>query len=376
MRTRAAVLWPGQSTWSTEEITLDPPASGEVLVRLVATGLCHSDQHLLAGGYPGMRLPMVGGHEGAGVVEAVGPGVHRVQPGDHVVLSVPVPPCGACAACLDALPHLCERGALTGTGFQISDGTARHHARGEDLGIFVFLGTFAEHTVVHETSCVVVDRAIPLEIACTMACAGTTGWGAVLNTAEVRPGDLVVVVGVGGIGANAIQAAHFAGARATVAVDPVPFKRAVATKLGAAAAVPSLADALPVVRDMTAGRMANHVVMAAAAGDGRQLEPALALVGKRGRVVVVNVHPADETVATVSLRNLQSLEKQVVGCFAGSWDGRRGIGFLADLYQRGRYDLDLVVTRHYDGLDALPQGYQDQADGAVVRGVIRLSDGS
>lgn len=373
MKTRAAVLWPDEPEWRVEDIDLDSPSRGEVLVRLVATGLCHSDSHLVTGGYPGARRPVIGGHEGAGVVEAVGPGVERVRPGDHVVLSVPLPPCGACPACLDSLPYLCERGALIGQGFQISDGMARHHARGEDLSVFVFLGTFAEHTVVNEASCVVVDPSLPLELACTIACAGVTGWGAALNTAQVRPGDVVVVVGAGGIGANALQAACFAGARAVVAVDPVPFKRQVALKLGATAAVESLEEARSVVADITHGRMADKVIMAMAAGDGRLLGAALDLVGKRGRVVVVNVHPDDENTATVNLRNLQSFEKQVVGCLAGSWDGRKGIAFLADLYQRGRYDLDSLVTRYYDSLAEIPLGYRDQAEGTIVRGVIRLS---
>jgi S-(hydroxymethyl)glutathione dehydrogenase/alcohol dehydrogenase len=339
----------------------------------VATGLCHSDHHLLDGGYPGSRRPVIGGHEGAGIVEAVGAGVRDIRPGDHVVLSVPLPPCGGCPACLDALPHLCERGSLIGAGFQISDGTARHHARGEDLSIFVFLGTFAEHTVVNAASCVVVDPALPLAAACTIACAGVTGWGAVLNTAEVRAGETVVVVGVGGIGANSVQAARFAGARAVVAVDPVPYKRDVAMKLGADVAVASLQEAADAVRDVTRGRMANKVIMAMAVGDGRHLEPALALAGKRGRVVVVNVHPADENSATVNLRNLQSLEKQVVGCLAGSWDGRKGIRLLTDLYSSGRYDLEPIVTRTYDSLSQLDQGYRDQAEGMIVRGVVRLS---
>ena len=182
-----------------------------------------------------------------------------------------------------------------------------------------------------------------------------------------------MVVGVGGIGANAVQAARFAGARAVVAVDPVPFKRDVAAKLRADAAVASLEQAADVVRDMTSGRMANKVIMAMAVGDGRCLEPALALAAKRGRVVVVNVHPADENTATVNPRNLQSLEKQVVGCLAGSWDGRKGIRLLADFYLSGRYDLEPIVTRTYDSLARLDEGYRDQAEGTIVRGVVRLS---
>lgn len=374
LRTRAAVLWPGQTDWSVEDITVDPPAPGEVLVRLVATGMCHSDRHVLEDGYPGLRRPVIAGHEGAGVVSAVGLGVTRIRPGDHVVLSVPLPPCGACVACLDGLPYLCERGALIGQGFQVSDGTARHHARGQDVSTFVFLGTFAEHTVVNEASCVVVHSSLPLELACTIACAGVTGWGAVLNTGQVQPGDTVVVVGIGGIGANAVQAARFAGARAVVAVDPVPFKRQVALKLGATAAVESIELALPVVSDLTEGRLGDKVIMAMDAGRGELLGAALALVGKRGRVVIVNVHPDNENTATVSLRDLQGFEKQVVGCLAGSWDGRRGIAFLADLHQRGYYDLESIVTRTYDSLSDLSAGYRDQAAGTIVRGVIRLAD--
>jgi NDMA-dependent alcohol dehydrogenase len=366
VRTRAAVLWPGAPEWAVEEITLDPPGPGEVLVRLAASGMCHSDDRLRRGGYSGMRLPMIGGHEGAGVVESVGPGVDRVRAGDSVVLSIPVPPCGDCPACLDGLAYFCERGALLGEGFQVSDGTSRHHARGQDLGAFVFLGAFAEHTVVDERSCVRVDASLPPELACTIGCAGVTGWGAVLNTGAVRPGEVVVVAGVGGIGANALQAARFAGARAVVAVDREPFKREVATKLGATVAVASLAEASPAVRDLTAGRMANVVVMALGDGDGRLLEPALSLVGRRGRVVVA----AAESTATIDLRALQTQEKQVLGCFAGSWDGRRGIAFLADLYRAGHYDLATIVTRTYGSLDDLATGYRDQAEGRVVRGVI------
>jgi S-(hydroxymethyl)glutathione dehydrogenase/alcohol dehydrogenase len=334
--------------------------------------MCHSDHHLLDGGYPDIRRPIVPGHEGAGVVEVVGPGVVGIQPGDHVVLAVPLPPCGRCVACLDAMPHLCERGALIGQGFQIADGTARHHAGSQDLSLFVFLGTFSHHTVVHEESCVVVDSSFPPEVACTIACSGVTGWGAVLNTAGVRAGQIVVIVGVGGIGANSLLAARFAGASAVVAIDPVPAKRELAIQLGATAATADLEEANGVVSNLTSGRMAHHVIMAMSTGDGRDLEAALSLVGKQGRVIVVNVHRADEMSATVSLRTLQSLEKQVVGCLAGSWDGRKGIAFLTRLWKAGLYDPSVIVSRVYDGLSELSRGYQDQADGNILRGVIRL----
>jgi S-(hydroxymethyl)glutathione dehydrogenase/alcohol dehydrogenase len=222
-------------------------------------------------------------------------------------------------------------------------------------------------------SCVVVDSSLRPEVACTLACAGVTGWGAVLNTARVRPGDVVVIAGVGGIGANALMAARFAGARAVIAIDSVPFKRATAARLGAAAAVATFDEALDAVGRLTDGRLAHQVIMAISNGDGRQLQDALSLVGKRGRVVIVNVHPAEETSATVSLRELQSLEKQVVGCLAGSWDGRKGIRFLAELQRRGLYDPSQILSRVYDSLEDLPLGYQDQSGGRIIRGAVRLA---
>ena len=197
-----------------------------------------------------------------------------------------------------------------------------------------------------------------------------------LNTADVRAGQVIVIAGIGGIGANAVLAARFAGARAVVAVDPLAAKRDRALKLGATAAVADLEAARTVVSELTAGRMGHAVIMSMTVGDGRYLEAALQLVGKQGRVVVVNAHPADEMTATVSLRSLQSLEKQVLGCLAGSWDGRRGIAFLTRLWQAGLYDPSLIVSRVYDGLDELSHGFRDQEAGTeagtILRGTVRL----
>jgi S-(hydroxymethyl)glutathione dehydrogenase/alcohol dehydrogenase len=157
-----------------------------------------------------------------------------------------------------------------------------------------------------------------------------------------------------------------------VAVDPVPAKRDLALSLGADATAGDLDEARQVVTDLTLGRMAHHVIMAMSDGDGRLLEPALQLAGKQGRVVVVNVHPSDEMTATVNLRGVQSLEKQIVGCLAGSWTGRKGIEFLTALWKAGRYDPSVIVSRVYDGLGQLDQGYADQSAGEILRGAIRL----
>jgi NDMA-dependent alcohol dehydrogenase len=368
MQARAAVLTPGSTAWRTETIELDEPRALEVRVRIEAAGLCHSDAHLINGGYAGIRRPIVGGHEAAGVVEAVGPGVTLVAPGDHVVLAF-LPSCGMCHSCVHDLGHLCERGQLIGQGFQVSDGTSRHHLGDQDLSLFCLMGAFASHTVVHETSCVRIDPALPFEQACLIGCSGVTGWGSAVNTAGVGVGDTTVVVGVGGIGALALKGARFAGAGRLVAVDPVAGKQSAAKELGADVAFASMSQALEPLRDATEGRMADQVIMAMGEGDGSLLAEALALVGKRGRVVIVAVHPAEETTAAVSLKDLQSLEKQVVGCLGGSWPPRRGIQQLADLAVRGQLDLADVITRRY-ALDELTEGYADQAAGLNLRGVI------
>jgi NDMA-dependent alcohol dehydrogenase len=368
MRARAAVVWPGASQWAVEDIELDPPRRGEILVRMAAAGVCHSDAHLVHGGYEGLRRPVIGGHEGAGVVEAVGPDVTLCRPGDSVVFSF-LPSCGTCTSCLNGRAHLCEIGALLGSGFQIGDGTARHHARGEDLSVFCFSGTFASHTVVHERSAVVVDPGLPLEHLCMLGCAGVTGWGAAVNTAGVRPGDTTLVVGIGGIGAMALLGARYAGAGRVWAIDPVPGKQEAAGTLGADAAHASMTEALEPLRDATAGRMADQVILCMGVGDGRQLAEAMSLLGKQGRAVVVNVHPTDELDVRLSLRDLQSYEKQVVGCLGGTWPPRRGVAQLADLYRLGRLPLGSILSARYR-LEDISLAFADQEAGKNLRGVV------
>ena len=231
MKTKAAVLWEVNAPWSVEEIELDAPGPGEVFVKIAASGMCHSDEHLTTGDLP-FALPIVGGHEGAGVVEAIGEGVSWLAVGDHVVFGF-IPSCGRCPSCSTGHQNLCDLGALMGLGLQISDGTSRHHAQGKDLTLMCMLGTFAHHTVVNEASCIKIEKDVPLDKACLLGCGVVTGWGSAVYAADVSPGDTVVVVGVGGIGANAIQGARLAGAKRIVAIDPIEFKREKAMEFGA-----------------------------------------------------------------------------------------------------------------------------------------------
>ena len=367
VQTEAAVLWETGGAWTLEGVELDPPKAGEVLLRLAASGMCHSDEHLVTGDLP-FELPVIGGHEGAGVVEEVGPGVTAVQPGDHVVLGF-IPACGRCPSCSTGHQNLCDLGMYLSGGRQISDQTSRHHTNGRDLNLMCLLGTFAGYTVVNEASCIKVPDDIPLDKACLVGCGVTTGWGSAVYAGEVGPGDDVAVVGVGGIGINAIQGARLAGAERIFAIDPVEFKREQAKRFGATHVAASVEEAVELIGEATSGRMCGKVIVAMGVGSGAMMAGILALASKRGRVVVTNIHPVTELDVTMSLLDLTLMEKQVVGSLFGSANPRADIPKLLDLYRAGQLDLDGLVTKTY-ALGDVNQGYQDMRDGKNIRGVL------
>jgi S-(hydroxymethyl)glutathione dehydrogenase/alcohol dehydrogenase len=366
MDTEAAILWEVRTDWSVEPIELDPPKAGEVLVRMAASGLCHSDEHLVTGDMT-VGLPMIGGHEGAGIVEEVGPAVTEVAPGDHVTFAF-IPACGKCPSCATGHSNLCDRGAEFLTGRQV-DRTARHHARDRDILILGGLGTFSRYTVVNQASCVKIADDIPLDLACLVGCGVTTGYGSSVYAAEVRPGDNVAVVGVGGIGSSAVQGARIAGAQRIFAIDPVPFKLEKARGFGATHTSASVDEAFDLIQRETWGRMCDKVVCAMGVGRGSMMAEILALTAKRGRVVVTNVHPQAETDVKMSLFELGVMEKQVVGTVYGSANPRYDIPKLLDLYRQGQLDLEGAVTTRYK-LEEINEGYQDMRDGKNVRGVL------
>jgi NDMA-dependent alcohol dehydrogenase len=369
VKTKAAILWETNTPWSVEEIELDPPGPGEVLVKMAASGLCHSDEHLVTGDLP-FALPIIGGHEGAGVVLEVGAGVSWLSAGDHVVFGF-IPSCGRCPSCSTGHQNLCDLGALMGGGKQITDGTSRHHAKGQDLSLMCILGTFSHHTVVNEASCIKIDDDVPLDRACLLGCGVVTGWGSAVYAAEVGPGDTVAVVGAGGIGSNAIQGARLAGAKRIIAIDPVEFKREKAMEFGATHTASSMAEALPLIQELTWGTMANKVIMTMGVGSGELIGEALALTAKRGRVVVTNIHPAMEYSASMSLLDLTLMEKQVVGSLFGSGNPRADIPKLIGLYREGQVDLDGLVTNTYT-LDGVNDGYEAMRAGTSIRGVLKF----
>jgi NDMA-dependent alcohol dehydrogenase len=380
MKSKAAILWEPHTKWSVEEIELDPPGPGEVLLKLAASGLCHSDEHLVTGdmvldpetaaAFGLSQFPVIGGHEGAGEVVEVGAGVTAVAPGDHVVLSF-IPACGRCPSCSAGRQQLCDYGAFLLAGRQITDFTSRHHSSdGRDLGIMCCIGTFEPYTVVSEMSCVKINPDIPLDKAALVGCGVTTGWGSATYAADVRPGETVVVVGCGGIGINAIQGAVLAGAENVVAVDPVEFKRQQATAFGATHTAASMEEATGLVSQLTFGANADKAILTVSVAEGNLIAPLLALVKKAGRAVVTAVAPISQEDVKLNLFDLAMQRKELVGTIFGNANPRRDIPHLLHLYQAGKLKLDELVTRTYP-LEDINQGYQDMRDGVNVRGVLK-----
>lgn len=367
IRTRAAICFEAGEDWQVEEIDLDPPKADEVLVRMGGAGLCHSDEHIITGDLP-YPLPIIGGHEGAGVVEEVGPGVTAVAPGDHVVFSF-LPVCGRCPSCSTGHQNLCDLGMYLRQGKQVSDHTARHHLDGRDLNINLMLGTFAERTVASVYNCVKIDKEIPLDVACLLGCSVGTGWGAVVNTGEVRAGDTVVVVGIGGVGINAVQGAAMAGAERILAIDPVEFKRQKALEFGATHTAADWDSAFALLQDLTWGRLAHVVVLSKSVGESADIGQALRLTAKRGKVVVANLYNHAEDTVSMRPLDLVTMEKQIRGTLFGSSNPLADIPRLLGLYRSGQLKLEELRTHRY-GLEEINQGYDDMRNGRSLRGVL------
>ena len=378
MRTRAAVLYAPHTEYKIEEIELDEPKANEVLVRFVASGMCHSDEHMVTGDMamdPAIiemlgwqQYPIILGHEGGGIVEKVGPGVTELKAGDHVVTSF-VPSCGRCPSCAKGQQNLCDNGAHLLSGRQ-EDGTSRHHLLdGTDLATMCCLGTFAEHSVMNINSLVKVEEDLPLDKACLVACGVTTGWGSATYAAEVAPGDTVVVIGTGGVGMNAVQGAHLAGARYVIALDPVDFKREQAQNFGATHVASDVAEAQALLGELTWGRLADKVIVTVGEGKGADLESYMGMVGKGGRLVFTAVANMNENDVQLNLFAFAMQQKQLVGTIFGSANPRYDIPKLLGLYRSGHLKLDELITRTYT-LDQINEGYQDMRDGKNIRGVI------
>jgi NDMA-dependent alcohol dehydrogenase len=366
VKTQAAILRKPGSAWEITELDLDPPKDGEVLVRFAAAGLCHSDEHIRAGEAP-IRMPLVGGHEGAGIVEDVGPGVTRVAPGDHIVCSF-IPVCGSCAYCASGRQVLCEGAKNVAVGC-LNDETFRFHSGGEDFGGMCVLGTFSQFAVVTEWSCVKIDPEVPLEFAALVGCGVPTGWGSAVRAAAVRAGDTAVIFGTGGVGINAVQGASLAGARYVVAVDPVEFKRQKALELGATHAAADATAAQELVAELTGGRLADQAIVTVGALTGEVIRQATGIVGKGGVVMLTSVGNFGEMNMDMSPGPLIGGQRRIQGGLMGSVNPLYDIPRLIGLYRSGHLKLRELVTKRY-ALDQINDGFRDMLDGKNIRGVL------
>ena len=366
MKTTAAVLLEAGRPFEIMELELDGPREGEVLINYTAAGLCHSDLHLTDGDLP-PRFPIVGGHEGAGIIEDIGPGVTKVKPGNHVVCSF-IPNCGHCRYCSTGRQNLCDMGATILDGC-MPDGSFRFHGGGQDFGAMCMLGTFSQKATISANSVVKIDDWLPLETAVLTGCGVPTGWGSATYAGNVRPGDITVIYGIGGIGINAVQGAAHAGAKYVVVVDPVAFKRETALKFGATHAFDNASAAAEKVNELSWGQGADQAIVTVGTVDEEVISAAFGILGKGGTLVVTGMAAPDKLTIHVSGLDLTLSEKTIRGTLFGSANPQYDIVRLLRLYDAGQLKLDELVTTKYR-LEDVNQGYQDLRDGKNIRGVI------
>ena len=352
-----AIVFDGTDNKLVDSVTVRDPGPGEVLVRIVASGLCQSDLSVINGKIP-FPHPVILGHEGAGVVEATGPGVTMPSVGDHVVLST-LATCGQCASCASGYPTMCrESFGKTATPFDLN-GTPIHN--------FATLSTFTERIVVQAGQAVSIPKDIPLTTACLIGCAVLTGAGAVLNRARVNPGDSVVVIGAGGIGLNVIQAAQVAGAATIVAIDTNPDKESKTSLFGATHFIDATAgDTVAAVRELTDGG-AHHVFDCV--GGEAITSQAMEMLAWGGQLIMLGV-AGPETKLSVPAATFY-MDRSVLGCRYGSSRPGADIPKYIDLYRSGRLLLDELVTKTYE-LEDFQSLLNDARNGKLDRGVLLM----
>jgi NDMA-dependent alcohol dehydrogenase len=369
MKARAALLWEQPGKWQVEDVEIpDQPGKGEVLVEMVSSGLCHSDDHMATGDSPVDHFPYCAGHEGSGIVRQVGPGVRGLKEGDHILTSF-IPACGRCRWCASGQQNLCDNGALIVTGTQL-DGTYRMKARGDqDVARAALLGTFANWQILDEYSVIKIRDDVPLNVACLVACGVPTGFGSAVNGAQVQVGDVVIVMGSGGIGINAVQGAHHAGASHVIIADPQPLKREVGLKLGATEAFASIGEAADFARSITNGQGADSAIVTVGVIKSENVGDAFSAIRKGGTVVVTAVGSMAEVGIPAGLVEMAMYQKRIQGVLYGMGSPRKAVPQLLDLYVEGKLRLDELVTTRYP-LEQINKGYADMHAGQNIRGVI------
>ena len=364
MKMQAALLTEINTPFKIETVDLDPPQAGEVLVKMAAAGVCHSDWHVVEG-LSYFPLPIICGHEGAGVVEAVGPGVTSVQPGHHCTLSFRAN-CGSCFYCQQGKSNLCEvYTPILRSGLQ-KDGTSRISRDGEPIYIMTGLGCFAEYVVIPEEACVPVRDDVPLEVAALVGCAVSTGVGAAIYTADVRPGESVAVYGAGGVGLNIIMGAALCGAQPIIAIDTNSSKMEIAREFGATHSLYSDDKTVDEIQALTEGRGADHVFESV--GLQSLQETAFEATRPGGTLTLVGLTPVGSG-TNLPGSVITRTEKVIRGSFYGSVLPQRDFPMFLDLYSAGKLKLDELVTQRYR-LDQINEAYASMLTGEVARGII------
>lgn len=362
MRCRAAVLYEFNSPLVVEDVSVEGPRAREVLVKMAATGVCHSDLTSIKGVY-GDPIPAILGHEGAGVVAEIGPDVTDLAIGDHVVLSWK-PACRHCRPCLRGRPNLCEGSTWLDAGY-LKDGTSRYSKDGKQILHFAGVSTFAEYSVVEDVCCVKIDKSLPLAPMSLIGCAVTTGAGAALNTAKIRDGDIVAVIGCGGVGLSAIQGARIRNAGTIIAIDRSNDSLALAQAMGATHAVNSAnEDPVEAVRKI-AGAGVDFAFEAV--GRKETMELAAGILGRGGEAILIGIARQETRVETTPFVFVRR-EHALRGSFYGSAAPEENFTRLAQLYKEGKLDLDSMVR--FRKLEEINEILAEMERGAVGRNVI------
>jgi len=365
MKAKAAVLFEVGQKLDLQEVEVEPPRSGEVLIKMAAAGICHSDLHVMTG-HLAAPLPAILGHEGSGIVAAVGPGVTHLRPGDHVIplwrLS-----CGVCEYCSDNRPALCAEGLQIRMTGRLLDGSTRFKLDGKEIKHFAGVSSFSEYSVIPERAVLKIPEDFPLDKAALLGCGVITGVGAVFNAARVKPGSSVAVIGTGGVGINVIQGAAIAGAEKIIAVDLLPSKLEFARKFGATHTI-NARESNPVeaIRALTAGRGVDYAFEVI--GLPATIRQAYDSLKKRGLAVVVGVTPMTAEVS-VPIMPLVFEERTLTGSIYGSSRPVIHIPLLINLYRAGKLKLDELLTRRYP-FSQINEAYEALERGEGLRSVV------
>ncbi len=362
---KAAVLYEVNEPLRVEEVVLDDPQNEEILVKMVATGVCHTDLHFVKGDMPQV-MPVVLGHEGAGIVEKVGPGVTALQPGDHVVLMVAYS-CGECRYCVEGQPAMCSAWIGYNMMGTLPNGTKRLHKGDQEINHFFCQSSFAEYTVVHERTAVKVREDAPLDVVCLLGCGTSTGVGAVINRSGMRAGESMVIYGCGGVGLSAVMAAKLSGAGKLIAVDMLDMKLEKAKELGADYVInASQENPQERIMEITGGG-ADYAIESI--GNVNVIAQAFGSIHSGGKCIVAGMAPFGDMISIAGFEFL--LGKTITGTLQGNIRAQTDVPRYVDLYMMGKLPIDKLITRYYS-LDRINEAFEALEKGEVIKSIIRL----